>query len=313
MLSYRHEFHAGSHADVFKHVVLCELLRYLTEKPKPLWYVDTHAGAGQYELGRRPVSGAEAATGIFRLWGVPDLPPTVQHYLGLVAAANPAGELRRYPGSPWLAAAMLRKDDRLWLSELHPADHATLLEVLGQRDRRACIEQRDGLAWLRALLPPLPRRGLVLIDPSFEVKKEYRECRGSYRRCPASIRERYLCSLVSAAATACGSRVSGCARTRCRCQLAARPVLGSTADGNRAVRQRHVRRESAVHAGRSARIGAPATRRIARSRCRRGLFRGQPAGLTDSASIWPSPGKPATIPAWRPTTCSRTAGGQSPA
>ncbi len=175
MLSYRHEFHAGSHADVFKHVVLCELLRYLTEKPKPLWYVDTHAGAGQYELGRRPVSGAEAATGIFRLWGVPDLPPAVQHYLGLVAAANPAGELRRYPGSPWLAAAMLRKEDRLWLSELHPADHATLLEVLGQRDRRARIEQRDGLAWLRVLLPPVPRRGLVLIDPSFEVKKEYRD------------------------------------------------------------------------------------------------------------------------------------------
>ncbi len=173
MLSYRHEFHAGSHADVFKHVVLCELLRYLTEKPKPLCYVDTHAGAGQYELGRRPDSGAEAATGIFRLWGVPDLPPTVQRYLGLVAAANPSGELWRYPGSPLLAAAMLRRDDRLWLSELHPADHATLLEVLGQRDPRARIEQRDGLAWLRALLPPLPRRGLVLIDPSFEVKKEY--------------------------------------------------------------------------------------------------------------------------------------------
>ena len=298
MLSYRHEFHAGSHADVFKHVVLCELLRYLTEKPKPLWYVDTHAGAGQYELGRRPDSGAEAATGIFRLWGVPDLPPTVQRYLGLVAAANPAGELRRYPGSPLLAAAMLRRDDRLWLSELHPADHATLLEVLGQRDPRARIEQRDGLAWLRALLPPLPRRALVLIDPSFEVKKEYRDVAAAIvEEYPASIRERCLCSLVSAAATACGSRVSGRVRTRCRCQLAACPVLGSSSDGNRPVRQRHVRRESAIHAGRNARIGAPATRRIARSRFRCGLFRGQPTGLTDSASIWPSPGKPATIPA----------------
>lgn len=175
MLSYRHEYHAGNHADVFKHIVLCELLRYLTKKPKELWYIDTHAGAGLYELGRHDVSDAEADGGIRRLCDAPEPPPPARQYRELVARANPSGGLRKYPGSPWLAAAMLRASDRLWLSELHPADHATLLENLGRHDRRVRIEQRDGLAWLHALLPPLPRRGLVLIDPSYEVKREYRD------------------------------------------------------------------------------------------------------------------------------------------
>ncbi len=174
MLSYQHAFHAGNHADVLKHVALIELLGYLSAKPKCLWYIDTHAGAGTYELGRSDVAIREAQTGVERLWNVTDAPPMVLNYLQQLARMNPSGKLEHYPGSPRIAADMLRSGDRLWLSELHPADHASLLATFGHRDRRIRTERRDGLAWLKALLPPAPKRALVFIDPSYEVMSDYR-------------------------------------------------------------------------------------------------------------------------------------------
>ncbi|HEX5787750.1 MAG TPA: 23S rRNA (adenine(2030)-N(6))-methyltransferase RlmJ, partial [Woeseiaceae bacterium] len=176
MLSYRHAFHAGNHADVLKHVVLVEILRHLTAKPKDLWYIETHAGAGEYVLGA-DASASEAAGGIGRLWTATNLPAVVARYRDRVARYNPDGELVRYPGSPRLAADCLRNGDRLWLHELHPTDHAALVETFaakgGRRDRRVRVGQRDGLAALRALLPPPPRRALVLVDPSYERKSDY--------------------------------------------------------------------------------------------------------------------------------------------
>lgn len=175
MLSYRHSFHAGNHADVLKHIVLVELLRYLTAKPRELWYIDTHAGAGTYSPGITPAGRKELESGIVRLWQAPDPPPLVKQYLGLVERLNPSGVLARYPGSPWLANEILRPGDRAWLAELHPADHAILVATLGGNDRRVHIENRDGLAWLKALLPPAPKRGLAMIDPSYERAADYPE------------------------------------------------------------------------------------------------------------------------------------------
>jgi len=172
LLSYRHAFHAGNHADVLKHVILVALLRYLTQKPKPLWYVETHAGAGVYPLSTGfATRNREYEDGIARLWCANDPPPAIEPYMSLVRALNPDGTLVQYPGSPWLAARMLRPDDRIWLHELHPADRQTLTDFCG--DRRTQIRAEDGLAALRGLLPPEPRRALVLIDPSYEVKSDY--------------------------------------------------------------------------------------------------------------------------------------------
>lgn len=174
MLSYRHAFHAGNHADVLKHVTLVLLLDYLTGKPKPLWYIDTHAGAGLYDLERGFAAQlGEHTEGIGRLWQRPASTPPLARYLDLLRRLNPGGHLVRYPGSPWLAQELLRGDDRLWLFELHPADHAALGETI--RGRRVRVEREDGLQGLRGLLPPAPKRALVLIDPSYEVKSEYRQ------------------------------------------------------------------------------------------------------------------------------------------
>ncbi len=173
MLSYRHGYHAGNHADVLKHVVLVSILDYLTAKPKPLWVIDTHAGAGAYELKRGFATQlAEYKGGIGRLWNESGLPAALARYVALVRALNPDGRLTRYPGSPWFAHHLTRADDRLWLHELHPADFAAIGRHL--RGRRVKVKQADGLQALRALLPPEPKRALVLIDPSYEVKADYR-------------------------------------------------------------------------------------------------------------------------------------------
>jgi 23S rRNA (adenine2030-N6)-methyltransferase len=172
LLSYRHAFHAGNHADVLKHVALVALLDYLTAKPKPLWYVDTHAGAGVYALDRGfAAERGEFDQGIGRLWGRSGLPPAVQRFVDLVRELNAGDGLLRYPGSPWFARRLLRPGDRLWLYELHGADHAALSESL--RGRSVRIERGDGLEALRRLLPPQPKRALVLVDPSYEVKDDY--------------------------------------------------------------------------------------------------------------------------------------------
>jgi len=173
MLSYRHGFHAGNHADVLKHLVLARVLAYLAQKPKPFCCIDTHAGAGLYDLGdAQAQKNREFDTGIGRLLGRDDLPPLLADYLAVVTDCNPDGGRRFYPGSPWFERHWLRESDRLVLCELHPAEFEALRGNFGG-NRRIRLLKDDGLKALKALLPPKERRGLVLIDPSYEVKTDY--------------------------------------------------------------------------------------------------------------------------------------------
>ncbi|MGZ5202441.1 MAG: 23S rRNA (adenine(2030)-N(6))-methyltransferase RlmJ [Telluria sp.] len=187
MLSYRHGFHAGNHADVLKHFVQVQLHKYMNQKDIAYTYIDTHAGAGVYALDSDYASkNAEYATGIAPLWSCQDLPAPLAEYVDLVRAMNPSGKLRYYPGSPYVAEQMAREQDRLRLFELHPADCKNLAENFrkleahqaeqGQRARgkRVIIERGDGFHGLKALLPPPSRRALVLIDPPYEVKDDYK-------------------------------------------------------------------------------------------------------------------------------------------
>jgi len=174
MLSYRHAYHAGNHADVLKHFVLVQLTRYLGQKDKPFWYVDTHAGAGAYALDSAYASKlSEFQDGIGRLWSRNDLPPSLGEYVDLVRKVNPERRLRRYPGSPYFALWTMREDDRLRLFELHSKDARLLRENFADAGKRVVIEASDGFAGLKSLLPPPPRRALVLIDPSYEDKHDY--------------------------------------------------------------------------------------------------------------------------------------------
>ena len=170
-MNYRHAFHAGNFADVFKHAILLALLDALTLKDKPLCCFDTHAGRGRYALDEVEAGKTgEWRDGIGRLFDAPDPPPPLRRYLDAVRACNPGGALRTYPGSPWLAARALRPNDRLVLCETQ-AEEATALRGLFRDDRRAHIHQRDGYAALNALLPPAEKRGIVLIDPPFEAQE----------------------------------------------------------------------------------------------------------------------------------------------
>lgn len=181
MFSYRHAFHAGSHADILKHLTLIHLLEYLQEKPGALTIVDTHAGAGIYSLkdGFAAVS-KEAEGGIFRLFkfieaGNP-IADGIQKYLEYIQAENPGDELSTYPGSPFILARLLRPQDRLKLFELHPKEIDILRHNVGQlkQAKQIDIYAEDSFARLKGLLPPPSRRGLVLIDPSYEDKQDYR-------------------------------------------------------------------------------------------------------------------------------------------
>jgi 23S rRNA (adenine2030-N6)-methyltransferase len=174
MLSYRHAFHAGNHADVLKHLILLQIAEYLAEKPAPFWIIDTHAGAGRYALESANASKlAEYKDGIGRLWEAKGLPPAAKDYVDLVRQLNPDGQLRHYPGSPWLARQMLRDGDRLRLYEMHTTDARLLLECFKGTGREVAITDGDGFIGLKAILPPPPRRALVLIDPSYETKSDY--------------------------------------------------------------------------------------------------------------------------------------------
>lgn len=175
MLSYQHGYHAGNAADVHKHWVLCLLLEALLKKDTPFCYVDTHAGDGRYDLmGEHARKTGEYHEGIARLWNRSDLPASVLRYLDRVRACNPSGSLRWYPGSPALAAAMLREHDRAILLEAHPQAFSALRDQLAERGRIA-VHQRDAFEGLPALVPPKERRGLVLLDPSYEIKNDYPE------------------------------------------------------------------------------------------------------------------------------------------
>jgi 23S rRNA (adenine2030-N6)-methyltransferase len=188
MLSYRHAFHAGNHADVLKHTVTIMLLRYMNQKDAPYMVIDTHSGAGVYALdGHYASKNAEYETGIAKLWGKSDLPAPLADYLQLVKDMNPSGKLRYYPGSPYCAEKTAREQDRVRLFELHPSEVKILGENFrkleahareqGQRStvrgKRVLVERGDGFQALKSLLPPPSRRALVLIDPPYEDKKDY--------------------------------------------------------------------------------------------------------------------------------------------
>lgn len=175
MLSYRHAFHAGNHADVIKHSVLMLVLGYIIQKDKPFLYVDTHAGAGMYDLrGDWADKNREYETGIGRLWQLPasSWPSGMQAYLHAIQQLNPEGELREYPGSPWFAQSMLRAQDKARLFELHRNEYQNL-HALFARNKQIHTEERDGFHALTAVLPPAERRAVILIDPSYEVKADY--------------------------------------------------------------------------------------------------------------------------------------------
>ena len=182
MLSYRHGFHAGNHGDVLKHWVLVLCLDYLKQKDKPFFYIDTHSGSGRYSLkdayARKT---AEADNGIVRLWDAKGLPDIFKPYLDLVRDCN-KDKLVNYPGSPALAAAMLRKSDRLRLIEMHGSD-LIALQKLFARDRRVKVLEGDGFATVKGLVPPETRRGLVLMDPSYEIKSDYNKVLGAMNEC----------------------------------------------------------------------------------------------------------------------------------
>ena len=174
MLSYRHAFHAGNHADVLKHLILIEIAQYMAEKPAPFWIVDTHAGAGRYALeSAQATKLGEYRDGIGRLWDAKGLPKAALNYLDFIKMLNPDSQLRYYPGSPWLARQLLRDSDRLRLYEMHSTDGKLLMECFKGSGREVSITDGDGFAGLKAILPPPPRRALVLIDPSYETKSDY--------------------------------------------------------------------------------------------------------------------------------------------
>lgn len=174
MLGYRHAFHAGNHADVLKHVVLLQLVDYLAAKDKPFWYIDTHAGAGRYTLTQGYAAAQrEYADGVEKLWNGGVLPEALARYVELLRELNPHHRLKYYPGSPWIARMRMRAQDRLWLHELHPADYALLEQEFSTGTVPARVLNEDGYAGLKALLPPEPRRALVLMDPSYEVREDY--------------------------------------------------------------------------------------------------------------------------------------------
>ncbi|MCL4800146.1 MAG: 23S rRNA (adenine(2030)-N(6))-methyltransferase RlmJ [Burkholderiales bacterium] len=173
MLSYRHLFHAGNFADVFKHALLVRLLAALARKEKPFCYLDTHAGTGRYDLEHAWAQKArEFEHGIARVWQRADAPAALAEYLALVRAENPDGVLRRYPGSPCIARRMLRPGDRMVLTELNRSDFAELAERFAG-DRQVQVRRMDGYEALGAFLPPPEHRGLVLIDSAFDRAGEF--------------------------------------------------------------------------------------------------------------------------------------------
>ncbi|WP_323640606.1 23S rRNA (adenine(2030)-N(6))-methyltransferase RlmJ [Pectobacterium polonicum] len=173
MLSYRHSFHAGNHADVLKHTVQSLIITALKEKEKPFLYLDTHAGAGRYQLsGEHAERTGEYLDGIAKIWQRDDIPAELEPYMQAVRTYNHNGQLRYYPGSPLIARQLLREQDKLHLTELHPSDFPLLRNEF-QKDVRTKVSRDDGYQQLKSQLPPLSRRGFVLIDPPYELKTDY--------------------------------------------------------------------------------------------------------------------------------------------
>jgi len=172
-VNYRHAYHAGNFGDVLKHLVLVALLERLTAKDKPLFFLDTHAGRGRYDLDSAEARRAgEAESGIRRLAATPGLPPAAHRYVELVRVLDPAnaGRIRWYPGSPRIAAMLMRTGDRAALCELERREAQALADEFAG-DARVAVHHRDGYEALKGLLPPRERRGLVLVDPPYEAQE----------------------------------------------------------------------------------------------------------------------------------------------
>ncbi|MCF7501080.1 23S rRNA (adenine(2030)-N(6))-methyltransferase RlmJ [Pseudoalteromonas sp. L1] len=173
MLSYRHSFHAGNPADVVKHLVLAEVLKYQTIKDKPLDYIDTHSGAGFFELaGSDAQKTQEYLEGIAKLWQHRSEHSALNEYIELIKSFNQQGDLDFYPGSPKIAEHFLRRQDKGWFFELHPRD-LELLQNNMQGKRSIRVRGENGFQGLVGLLPPASRRACVLIDPPYEIKADY--------------------------------------------------------------------------------------------------------------------------------------------
>ncbi len=173
MLSYRHSFHAGNFADVLKHLILIKILEHLHKKDKPFCCIDTHAGPGLYELNSDyALKNKEFENGISRLWQQPNLPASVEQYVKVIQHFNVTDQLNYYPGSPLIAQHFLRVQDRLFLHELHSTEIERLTQTV-KKDRRIKVFHADGLKNTLGLLPPNEHRGLILIDPSYEIKTDY--------------------------------------------------------------------------------------------------------------------------------------------
>ena len=173
-MNYRHAFHAGNHADVLKHIVMTRIIDYLKQKDAPFRVFDAHAGTGMYALDgveAQKTGEWEGGIGKMPLTFSPEVEALLEPYRQVVAKLNPDGGLTRCPGSPDIIARLLRREDRFTLNELHPADYATMKERY-YNDARASITGIDAMVLMKANLPPPERRGLVLIDPSYEVKNE---------------------------------------------------------------------------------------------------------------------------------------------
>lgn len=182
MLSYRHGFHAGNPADVFKHTVLVALVRAMQHKDKGIRFIDTHAGPALYDLESEAAQkNREFERGIARIWNDDSGAGPRLDYVQMVRARNPDGELRFYPGSPLLLRALLRPQDELVLCELHPTEQRALADRFAG-DEKIRVHAGDGYAALGRYLPPPTGRGLVLIDPSFELKSELEDMTEAMRR-----------------------------------------------------------------------------------------------------------------------------------
>lgn len=176
MLSYRHAFHAGNFADVLKHSVLTLVLDYMTRKEKGFHYIDSHSGAGMYQLtDEYSQKTGEYKAGIAKLVSEQDTPQALQPYINLINELNPnsaSNELALYPGSPAVAKRFMRRQDSTHLFELHPTDIQHLTDFC-YRWKKAFVKQSDGYQGVLGLLPPPSRRGVVLIDPPYELKEDY--------------------------------------------------------------------------------------------------------------------------------------------
>ncbi len=262
--------------------------RALTKKDKPLWVIDTHAGAGCYSLEqrlrgqeRRVRDGHRAGCGPAAIFPAP-----LADYVAQVRAVNPDGVLRIYPGSPQIALQMTRDQDRLRLFERHTNESKALQEAFRDAGRRVAVVAGDGFAGLKAVLPPPSRRGLALIDPSYENASDYAAVLDGDARRAAALRHRHLCRLVSAGAA---SRIGGPARPSC----AASPpgdwldvsldVKAPAADGFGLVRQRHVRLQSSVESGNAPARGDAEPRSSAGPRRARGVRPRIPADLNGAS------------------------------